>query len=342
MRLQSQLERGERRRAQAFRWWTPIVVGVLVITACAGEETVSSDPSGVKAPSPAVSFPPPEGAGGLQETKIEVEGVERTYGLYAPDPAPSRAAPLVVLLHGPDNDIASTLTFSGLAPLADEHGFLIVLPQTSRKTGVDAQWAVAHGRRENEAETDALSGLGFDSFAAANWPFGDTDANFIMSVVKAVAASHELDETMVFAAGLQNGGLMAARMICDHPDRFAALGGIAFGPFMVQGCSDARPVASFSVLSDRQRTYPLPLGQGHAADLAEHNGCDSEPRSRQLAPDVAELAYGGCEADGNVVLHVVSGVGFPWPWPPNVSSVRFGDYWPAQALWEFLSSHPRP
>jgi len=165
MRLRSQLEPVERRRARAFRWWTPIVVGFLVISACAGEETVPSDSSGAKAPSPAVSFPPPEGAGGLQETKIEVEGVERTYGLYVPDPAPSSAAPLVVLLHGPVNDIASTLFNSGLAPVADEHGFLIVLPQTARKTGTDAQWAVAHNRRENEAKADALSGLGFDSFA---------------------------------------------------------------------------------------------------------------------------------------------------------------------------------
>jgi polyhydroxybutyrate depolymerase len=226
--------------------------------------------------------------------------------------------------------------------VADEHGFLIVLPQTAHQTGTDAQWAVAHNRSENEATTDALSGLGFDSFAAANWPFGDADANFIMAVVNTVAASHELDETLIFAAGLQNGGLMAARLICDHPDRFAALAEIAYGPFMVQGCSETRPVASFSGLTDQQPTYPLALGERHAADWAKHNGCDGEPQSRQLAPDVAELAYEGCQADANVVLHVVSGVSYPWPWPPPVSSVRFGDYWPAEALWEFLSSHPRP
>jgi hypothetical protein len=52
---------------------------------------------------------------------------------------------------------------------------------------------VAHDRRENKAETDALSGLGLDSFAAANWPFGDADANFIMKVVKAVAASPRVE-----------------------------------------------------------------------------------------------------------------------------------------------------
>jgi polyhydroxybutyrate depolymerase len=329
------------RWASLFCWWNVIVVGILFTAACRGGEVAPSGPSRTKAPSPPVTFPSPEGAGHLEETTIDVGGRKRIYGLYVPNPAPSSAAPLVVLLHGPNSDIRSTLSDSGLAPVADERGFLIVLPQTSRKTGTAAQWAVAHDRKENNAKTDALLGLGVDSFAEVNWPFGNADANFIMAVVDAIAATRKVNEEMIFATGLQNGGLMAARMICDYPDRFAALGEVAFGPVMVKGCSQARPIAAVSVLTDGQRTYPLTLAQEHAAEWAERNGCDSQPRDRQLAPDVTEFSYHGCDADTDVVLHVVARLGYPWPWPPAVSSVdRFGNYWPAQALWEFLSSHP--
>src|SRR5918996_827216 len=203
------------RWAPRFWRWSPIVAGILVSTACSGGGVASSGPAETKGPSPSVTFPSPEGAGRFEETKINSGGIKRTYGLYVPDPAPSGAAPLVVLLHGPSNDIASALSYSGLAPAADEHGFLIVLPQTSRKTGTAAQWSVAHDRKENNAKTDAVLGLGVDTFAELNWPFGNADADFIMAVVDAVTATRKVNEEMIFATGLQNGGLMAARMICD-------------------------------------------------------------------------------------------------------------------------------
>ncbi len=195
---------------------------------------------------------------------------------------------------------------------------------------------MARDRQENETETEVLSALGADSFADANWPFGDADADFIVAVVEDLETSHDLDAARIFVAGLQNGAYMATRMICDHPERFAAAAQLGAGPFVAQECPASRALPSFSVISDAS----LDKVATYASGWAKRNACRDAPETRLLAPDVEELAYVGCPEEAEVVLHVLSGVAYPWPWPPSTSSMRFDDYWPARAIWEFLSAHP--
>lgn len=294
---------------------------------------------GARSPSPTGEVASPldaEGAGAFEERTLRFRGENRNYGLYLPEAMPAGPSPLVAFLHGPAErgiGLVEELKASGLAPVADQEGFLVVLP-----TSVSGAWRVGHDAAENEAETEWLAAFGRDSFAAAGWNYGNEDADFIMAVVDEVASTYNVDFAKVYSAGKQNGAFMAARMVCDHAERFAAVAVMAGGLRLSEPCAATRPVAAFTTIGSLQTTISPELGERGAAEWAQRNGCDPAPTASQETVDVSELRYEGCQASAEVVLHVVEGVGFLWPWPPQ-GSTQIEGYHPGTAMWTFLSQH---
>ncbi len=130
--------------------------------------------------------------------------------LYVPDKvAPS--PPVVVALHyctGTASAYFSGLA-AGLVSLANQHGFIMIFPQT---TAYGSCW---------------------DVFSKASLSHsGGSDSAGIVSMVKYVISQHKADPGRVYAVGNSSGAMMTNVLLGAYPDVFkagAAYSGVPFG-----------------------------------------------------------------------------------------------------------------
>lgn len=226
--------------------------------------------------------------GGIDRSvDVEVGDLQRTFHLYAP-PNLEGPAPLVVVLHGLGGSSEEVRELTGFDDAAERHGFVVAYPQA---LGLVPTWRAIRG-------------------------FGDADVEFASALVEAVAALVPMDREAVFVAGMSNGGAMAARLGCELPGLFAAVGSVA-GPHESGACEAATrsPMIAFHGTADRIVPYagvglavaPVDVWAGEWADAG---GC-SEPTHSQVTGDVSLATWGDCPAP--VLLYTVEGGRHGWP-----------------------------
>lgn len=239
---------------------------------------------------------------------ITVSGVKREYLLHVPPGyAKGHAAPLVLVLHGGDGEPGATARNTGMSPVADREGFLVVYP-----AGLGRHWN--DGRVEVGATAD--------------------DVAFLSAVIDDVATRYDVDRGRVFATGISNGGFMSTRLACELSEQVRAVGVVAatLSEALRETCRPQRPVAVVmfsgtddplvpygggSVRGNRGKT----LGAEAAASFwAKTNGCAAEPERSELPvtdtsdPTRVSLArYTGCRPGAEVRLYTIHGGGHTWP-----------------------------
>ncbi len=127
----------------------------------------------------------------------------RGYKLYVPAPRSARPRPLLMMLHGCQQDPDDFAAGTRMNELADVHGFLVAYPaQTSRANSASCwSWFKPLEQEREGAEPSQLAGI-----------------------VCAIAETHNVDMTRVFVAGLSAGAAMAVILGETYPDVFAAVG----------------------------------------------------------------------------------------------------------------------
>ena len=126
----------------------------------------------------------------------------REYLLYLPrGHDPNRRAPLVVWLHGCQQEPEAFAAGSRIARFADECGFLVLLPRQSRLANSQRCW--------NWFDSRTASGAGETAIVGAQ----------IGAVMQKVA----VDRRRVFVAGLSSGGALAATLALRAPHLFAGV-----------------------------------------------------------------------------------------------------------------------
>ena len=224
-------------------------------------------------------------------TTLEVDGVERTVRYLAPSaPDPGRPAPVIVLLHGLGSDGATVLDYSAMTSAAGALGAGVLLPEA---VGGDRRWTAL-------------------------------DVPFLRAALDDLEARRCIDRSREWLAGLSMGGFMSARLVCDLPGRFAAVGVVAGFGFDAATCPSApptpvlafhgtadtvipfagRPPAFVSVIPSRGAELDL-------ADWAAHNGCPAGPTDLARAPEITVRQWSGCAAETTLVI--VAGGGHSWP-----------------------------
>ena len=267
---------------------------------------------------------------------LSVSGLSRQYIVHRPArPSTGAPMPLVVVMHGGFGSAAQAQRAYGWDALADSQGFVVVYPNGTSRT-----WNA--GTCCGPAARDQID-----------------DVGFIDALLVEMQRAGDIDADRVYATGMSNGAMMAYRLACQLPGRFAAIGPVA--GTMTVPCTSAKPISVC-----------------HIHGLADQNvlfGGGVSPRgfAKDARPSVASVIAGWRTIDGcgpvaarddgpvhtetaqsargdTVTLITVAGAGHQWPGsrPAAARAVRaLGLDPPTMALdatatlWQFFSAHPR-
>src|SRR4051794_14925463 len=263
----------------------------------------SSPVAGPPAPSPCSRAP----VSGSASLTLASGGRVRTAVLHLPPGRKAHARmPLVVALHGAGRSGRLMEPYSGFSNLADRAGFAVVYPS-----------AVPPHPRWNIYEN----------------PAGADDVGFIRDLLTRVESVACIDRRSVYAAGVSNGGGMAALLACRLSDRMAAVVAVAGAYADLPDCEPPRPVSLLEIHGTDDQTVPYGgrTGEDTGADSVmafvqswiERDHCPTDGSSAEIAPDVVRYTWGPCAAGTEVEHLKVLGGTHAWPGatPPDPGSV---------------------
>ena len=157
------------------------------------------------APAP-VEAPPDldrEATGRFTESSFTAAAGTRGFKLFEPAGFEGRALPLVVMLHGCTQDPDDFAAGTRMNALAQAQGFYVLYPAQAPRSNAHKcwNWFLAADQRRGQGEPSLLAGM-----------------------TRHVMATHRIDADRVWVAGLSAGGAMAAILVQEYPDVFAAAG----------------------------------------------------------------------------------------------------------------------
>jgi poly(hydroxyalkanoate) depolymerase family esterase len=129
--------------------------------------------------------------------------------------------PLVVALHGCNQDVATIAKQSGWNKLADENGFIVIYPQQRFFNNPSScfNWF-------NEKDISRNSG----------------ESGSIKQMIDYMCDSFSIDKSKIFAYGLSAGAVMTSALLADYPEVFNSGAILAGGPFF----TNSNPLSAMS------------------------------------------------------------------------------------------------
>lgn len=251
---------------------------------------------------------------------IDSDGEPRSFEMYVPPTTP-RPLPMVLILHGGRGTATQIRTYTHFDTIASREGILAVYPQA-----VQGLWN--DGRPELEAISHRVTQT--------------NDVKFLLTLIDHLIERGLADPHRVYVAGLADGGLMALRLACEHPDRLTAAAMVAANQPVSMTCAAQRPVPFVFFHGTADRFMPMDGGdilqwdhvnRGKILSADETvgqwlriNGCSGEPHEQQLSGthnslDVDQITYDDCS--GAPVEHFITQEGgHGWP---GAEQSRVGD-----------------
>lgn len=142
-----------------------------------------------------------------QVTTIQVGGTARTIDVYAPSGL-QQNRPLVISLHGLNQDAAYQKNQAKWAQVADTAKFVVVYP-----TAINLSWDIS----------------------------GNRDVNFILAIIDAMDTRFKIDRSRVYVTGFSMGGMMSYHTANSIADKIAAIGPVS-GYLFGNVVSSSRPM----------------------------------------------------------------------------------------------------
>lgn len=290
-----------------------------------------------------------------QETreKVTVDDVDRSYTVRLPRGYdPQRHYPVVVLLHGKNQDPEDMERLTRFDQLADKDGIIAVYP-----AALHGRWNVGVHPEEHPAMMNpgrrrygypggggGYPGGGGGYPRGGGYPGGqqpsqredrhqpETDEiGFFNQMLDQLASKYPVDSSRIYAAGLSEGGFMSLRLGCALGDRFAAVAAVGAAMPKTMICLPARPVSAVIIAGTSDPVVPYNGGTEHnlsvktlsvedsAKAWAKIDRCGEKPEKSKLPEkgkggmETKVDTYTGCQQESQVVLYSVKGAGNTWP-----------------------------
>lgn len=250
-------------------------------------------------------------AGATQVKKLLSGGLERDYRVHVSARLPGDSPlPVVLAFHGRGSRGADIEAASGLLPVSDREGFLLVSPDG---TGSPRGWGAGA--------------------SMSNWPVDDVA--FVNGLLDRLETDFCVDTTRIYAVGYSNGGFLASRLACALGGRLAAIVPVAGLSMPAEPCGGA--VAVLAIHGTADEVVPFNGGAvrtvyryaGVRAVLAGWsllNGCGGAPSIQRLSPRAVREEQHGCRRPVSLVS--LAGRGHEWPVD--------ADFKVAETIWAFL------
>jgi polyhydroxybutyrate depolymerase len=282
-------------------------------------------------------------SGGFTTVQLSVDSRDRTFLLYRPSGVLDAAnMPLMFLIHGGKGTPQNMVDLADFRKIANREKVVLIYP-----AGVEKSW--------NDGRPTVANQMGVD------------DVNFFSKMIDYAVENLPVDSKRVYAAGISNGGFMAARLGCELSEKMVATAAVAasVSQGVSQACRLSAPVAALVIQGTDDPIVPFDGGTvspgagglvlSHAEVLLRWvslNGCSSTPVVMNL-PDIAndgttiaESRFRGCTNGTEVVGYTVQNGGHTWPQGRvNVSPFIIGktsqDMNANDVIWTFVSRFRR-
>jgi poly(hydroxyalkanoate) depolymerase family esterase len=190
---------------------------------------------------------------GWIKDQAHAAGGTRNYKLWVPSSlSETKAAPLLMLLHGCTHDAEAMAEISGMNDVAEANQFLVVYPEQRRRANLMKCWNWFNPKHQSR---DA------------------GEPSILAAISEQVCASHNIDSDRIYVAGISAGGAMAVIMAACYPDIFSGLAICAGTEFK----SATRMSSGFEVM---KHGGPDPAVQGQSAFEAMKPGLARKNRQR--------------------------------------------------------------
>jgi polyhydroxybutyrate depolymerase len=291
---------------------------LLAILAAAATQLLSPRPGAAETADPCQQAATP----GDSTITLLSGGKERTAIVHVPPAAAGERLPVVIGLHGAGGQFFES--YSGFSVLADAEHFIAVYPNPIYESQGHTFWDIS-----------------------STGPGGDPDVEFLGDLLDYLETNMCVDTSRVYAAGVSNGGGLAARAACDLSSRFAAIASIAGGYKSLPQCQPANPVSVIEIHGTSDTVVPYngspPNGAGAVRPWlsmwGERDGCQGPPLISRIAPRVERYDWTQC-AEGAAIEHVeIFGGGHQLPGgiPPDAGQTStVSATWQA---WNFMRQH---
>jgi len=273
-----------------------------------------------------------------REHELAVDGLERSYLVFAPATPPAEPMPAMLVMHGGLGNADGVDRLYGMNKVAEREGFVAVYPNGPRIGRI-----VLRQRR--------------------TWNAGDCcgpaaendidDVAFIRALIDALVEEHGVDRGRVYASGMSNGAMMTYRLVCEAPDAIAAAIPVA-GTLVLDECAGGADIPILHIHGADDENVPVAGGIGDRslvdveyrplaetfALLAAMRGC-GEPATGIDAYGAEETVY-TCERGAPIVVRILPGVGHTWPGaePRTLQRDRYsGAFSASEAAWAFAREY---
>ena len=232
----------------------------------------------------------------FSEHCIQYDNLERCWLLLVPMSLnESGKVPLIVDIHGGEDDMYQQRWTSDFANISMEQGFIVAYPQ-----GHNNLW-----------------NMGWDPITCSVGILctEENDVGFVLQMVDTIMQNHSIDKSRIYLTGWSNGCGMTQRLAVEASDVFAAAGCMSMYRF-VEAPSDYLPIPFMEVhgLLDEIIQYTT---TAHSAPIfgpekgaiqnleswAELNGCQgTTPEVIESQDDYDIRGYTNCENETQVML----------------------------------------
>jgi polyhydroxybutyrate depolymerase len=334
---------------------------LLVVSACAGDAgddgaassttTITSSSTTTTAPAPATITPSRDGVEigaceGLDPIETGTFNLAGREGAIVHVPEsydPDDGTPVVLVLHGTNDDPKGTQAQTGLSDLADEQGFLAVYPVGRELSlSVGTGWSLTTAREPTQKDELQRNMAAWLTEGLAD---GNADIAYVEDLLDELQTIFCINENRIYVTGHSMGGGFAFILGCTLSDRIAAIGPVSVWAVKGLGeCAPTRPVPVMGIFSIDDSGYD-------GGEWAPYVEAWSFPEFGELWAALNDCTPGSEAVDqsGGATLDAWSGCSQPvamWTlsdgghtWPGSGELFASADLDASRVLWAFFKQN---